>query len=321
MFLALVRWSGNAQVRSSSEESVSSSEDTGESTDELSLADDSSDEDRSPRKRPRPAQKKTNGVKPQEEPLTTAHPTSNSTVTQGLPPLLASQETPKLSADKGEKPEESPQAPPPIQSLSLLDRLRLGGSSSFSSLAPVRTKQLTLDEIFGPSSSTTAKPSEVATPAQAAVPTPAQDVVPTTAAGDSADPSRDSCGESAIMRTPPKPKRRRVLVDSDDDSVPRSANRSKASTPRRSAPSTPQKPKPRGTPKKHKGETDDDESDSPKGGGKTSYLSNHCLPHVNAEGEFWCRLSHLYVSILRSKGCCRKSLNRNYGGTARRSSV
>ncbi|CDI75781.1 hypothetical protein EPH_0043500 [Eimeria praecox] len=253
------------EAHSSSEESISSSEDSDESSDEVSLAEDSSEEDRPSKKRSRPAQKKTNGV----EPSSTGQSTFPSTDAQGLPPLFASQETPKLSADKEEKPAEPPKGPPPIQSLSLLDRLRLGGSSSFSSLAPVRTKQLTLDEIFAPASSSPAQPSDAPTPAQAAATKTTEvskgSASPTRAAGGSAEPSKDSDRESAITRTPPKPKRRRVLADSDDsDSVTRSANRSRASTPKRSAPSTPQKPKPRGTPKKRKAKSDDDESDSAK---------------------------------------------------------
>ncbi|CDJ51722.1 DNA topoisomerase II, putative [Eimeria brunetti] len=249
---------------SSEEESVGSSEGTGESTDELSLADDSSEDDQPLKKRPRPAQRKTNGVNIHAPPSSTTQPTSAGPDVQGLPPFSASQETLNVSAGKEGTPAEPPNGRPPIQSLSLLDRLRLGGSSSFSSLAPVRTKQLTLDEIFAPAGSSTDKPSD-SSAAQAAASTatdvPKGSAMTTSAGDDSADHCEDSHRESAVTRTPPKPKRRRVLVDSDDsDSVTRSANRSKASTPKRSAPSTPQKPKPRGTPTKRKPQSDDDES-------------------------------------------------------------
>lgn len=151
---------------SSEEECVSSSDDSDESSDEVSLPDDSSEEDRPSRKQSRSQHAPTaNEAKPQVSSRPTAAlPTAADG--HGFASLLQSQETPKATTEKEENTPQAPAVRPPLQSLSLLDRLRLGGGNSFSSAAPIRTKQLTLDEIFAPTGSSAAKPSNSSKPAQ-----------------------------------------------------------------------------------------------------------------------------------------------------------
>ena len=156
------------QVHSSSEEeSVSSSGDSDESSDEVTLDEDSSDEERPSRKRPRASQtpKKTNGAKAEEVQRAAGSYSASTAAEEGAAPSAESQKTSNPAFEKKESPRE-PTAFPPLQSLSLLDRLRLGGGSSFSSSAPVRTKQLTLDEIFAPSGNSSSKPSLSSNPTQ-----------------------------------------------------------------------------------------------------------------------------------------------------------
>ncbi|CDJ41830.1 DNA topoisomerase II, putative [Eimeria tenella] len=249
------------KAKPSSDECVGSSDDSDESSDEVSLPDDSSEEDRPSRKQARPQQAPTtNEVKPQVSSRPTAAlPTASDG--HGFASFLQSHETAKATTGKEENTPQAPAVRPPLQSLSLLDRLRLGGGNSFSSAAPIRTKQLTLDEIFAPTGSSAAKPSNSPKAAQL-VPTSAAHTIngpsaPTPDAAalpESADPTTDH----SVTKTPPKPKRRRVLADSDDsDSCVKSGRKAKSSTPMKSAQSTPQKPKPRETPKKRQFRNDD----------------------------------------------------------------
>ncbi|XP_026192952.1 DNA topoisomerase 2 [Cyclospora cayetanensis] len=259
---------------SSEEESISSSDASEESPDELSLDDDSSDEDRPLKVRARPpqTQQKTNGVQPDEPPKAACSKVSplREGAIQGEKPSLAPPlfGTSALS-EKKESVQEIQAAPPPIQSLSLLDRLRLGGGCSFSSSAPIRTKQLTLDEIFAPTASSSSKPSEAGKPIQTstvkASETCDHNVAPTNSMAIGTASVEADTLNSGILKTPPKPKRRRILADSSDsDGATKSTSKPKQATPRKSASTTPQK-RPQTTPKKHKPQRDDEDSDSARG--------------------------------------------------------
>lgn len=254
---------------SSEEESASSDEDSDESPEEVSL-DDNSSEERPSRKRARGAKapNRANGVKP-EEAQTAAPPYSVSAAAkERTESLAAPQETPAASAERKKNPREPPAAPPSLQSLSLLDRLRLGGGSSFSSLAPIRTKQLTLDDIFAPSGSSTNKPSE-SKPTQAtsqAAENTREDLPPASSCAVSVRSFGAPSVESTGTKTPPKPKRRRIIADSDESEPDtKSEGKSRSSTPKKAAAAT-LKSRQQATPKKRKPKSSDSESDSFGGG-------------------------------------------------------
>ncbi|KAL8274060.1 hypothetical protein Esti_001902 [Eimeria stiedai] len=264
---------------SSDEETISSCEDSDQSPDELSLSDESADEAQPAKKRPKVSRtpKKSNGVKAEDSnaPQAASRSGSYKTATSSVAPS-------SHEVALGHKLETSTQtqaaatAPPPIQSLSLLDRLRMGGGSSFSSAAPVRTKQLTLDEIFAPTRSTTAKPEDASSSARVTATKPDTKhgcelaiLSVCRAETSSSDSAAALSVESATTRTPLKPKKRRLILDSDESSGAevKSQKRAKAS-PQKSRGGAPTKSRPLSTPKKSKPKKNDDDS-SVEGGDDT----------------------------------------------------
>ncbi|KAL8429528.1 hypothetical protein ACSSS7_006540 [Eimeria intestinalis] len=244
---------------SSNEESISSSEDSDQSSDELSLSDESADEERPAKKRPKVSRtpKKSNGIKAEDSSAPQAPSRSGTEKVASCSGASWSQE--KAHGQKAEPSTQTQAAPaaPPLQSLSLLDRLRMGGNSSFSSAAPVRTKQLTLDEIFAPTSSSAAKPQD--TPSSGGV----TDAKPDTKQPDtsSSDSATAPPAESAVTRTPPKPKKRRLILDSDESSGEEVNFQKKAqASPQKTRGGTPTRSRLPSTPKKLKPKKNDDDS-------------------------------------------------------------